>query len=785
MPKESSFNARGRGSYASQACNICRAKKVKCNGAKPVCGSCYASGRDAECTWGRDSPVRKPRTEAHFEALRKRADALQAYVDLLEGFLAKCVCQDVSAHAQHRPDQASGYCSEKEMSDSDPETLEDEDITQELCVPSRNLTLDDISGGLLHRGTTAPLRFLPKAAEDEEPGLIMGEPCSYGSYVLLVDGVDTSGYDPNCDWARHLPHEVCLSDYSLRILDLSFKFFTMHSFRIIPFLFLRDMHRALSVPRTQRTPKTSFYSPMLHNALLGISAIFSDDPRVRDPNARRCFIRAAKSYFEAECKKPSFSLVHALSMIANFHVNECEFILGDLYFGMSTRISQSLGLEMDSSAWVRSGLISNEEQTARNWAHWTVFSVDLCWTLCAGREFGRDLSRLATPLPFVIAEVDQAPWHHPPSNIPPQPGFLTLSFNASSSLLLIGRKIADLVCVARYQSRLIVRFTLTWSSLELNTWKDQLPPELDITLSNRAKSTPQRLMLHCMYWWLSIVLHRPFSNRRTRSPPASDKCVDHVKLCRRAADNIMELLQTWSALYTLRYAPQTMLQVIFGAGTVYVLLAVHATSSLRIAQVSLKTSLASAELCLQYLSDIGASWGCASYMGEILRSLMQNKLQPIIARRSAIPAEIPSESKLESRHSPPTAAPRPVPGRFRTCAVALSQDDPVLSDAAAPTMNPPSAPYMPIPAAYGNDEERYNSGFDSFGDELDLGVFDAHGEPGMSASRVDETYLDTMPWMAWNSSAVWEDGAWGVWRGNLSPDYINMPTSTTASSAMV
>jgi hypothetical protein len=67
MPKDIAFNVRGRGSYASQACNVCRLKympfhlseemfnggfffgrKIKCDGNKPVCGSCDASGRDGE-----------------------------------------------------------------------------------------------------------------------------------------------------------------------------------------------------------------------------------------------------------------------------------------------------------------------------------------------------------------------------------------------------------------------------------------------------------------------------------------------------------------------------------------------------------------------------------------------------------------------------------------------------------------------------------------------------------------------------------------------------------------
>jgi hypothetical protein len=67
-------------------------------------------------------------------------------------------------------------------------------------------------------------------------------------------------------------------------------------------------------------------------------------------------------------------------------------------------------------------------------------------------------------------------------------------------------------------------------SLELNNWKSQLPPELDITLYNRVNSTPQRLILHCMYWWSFILLHRPFFDPRARSIQSSDPKIDHVKV---------------------------------------------------------------------------------------------------------------------------------------------------------------------------------------------------------------------------------------------------------------
>jgi len=141
-------------------------------------------------------------------------------------------------------------------------------------------------------------------------------------------------------------------------------------------------------------------------------------------------------------------------------------------------------------------------------------------------------------------------------------------------------------------------------------------------------------MMHCTYWWFFILLHRPFYHRRPRPLHSSDREIDHVKLCKRAAENIVELLGTWRTLYSLRYSPITLVQTAFSAGTIYLLVAVQAATGLRVAQESLKHSLSQAQLCVHYLLEIGKSWHCANNIAEILRNLLQEQLKPILDRRS-------------------------------------------------------------------------------------------------------------------------------------------------------
>ncbi|EDR01153.1 uncharacterized protein LACBIDRAFT_312485 [Laccaria bicolor S238N-H82] len=640
-----------RGPYSAQACNICRRKKTKCDNQRPVCGHCFKSGREAECSWAREPIVRKARTEALFESMQKNIEALREYANHLEKLLDKCCREhggDIdTSYLRLRPTDAMW-----DMADHIPERIEEtgagsdsenESPVRELCIPTRNLNLEE-GGFLLAHGNTAVFRFVQVPLPVEGPSrfpAIAENPDA--TYILLADGVDDSHYNPNFDWSRHLPSNVLLDRRSHdKALDLLFKFFTSWCLRIVPALFLRDMYRALAVPRSHTPPKTPHYSPMLHNALVALGTAFLDDPNIRDLKSRRCFADTAKCYLEVECQKPQLSVVHALDFLAAFHASQGDQTLGFLYFGMSARMGQALGLGVDCSDWVKLGLIDETERLDRNWAHWTTFSQDVCWSLYVGRDFCvTSPLNSSVPVPFVDTDLDEMPWSHPPAGIPPQANNISKTFAVTCELLMIARRIMDVVF--RLQTWTCLLLTVFFISIKLNTWKSSLSPEVDISIASRSTATPHRLMLHLTYWWLFILLHRPFFHRRAKLIRSTDKEIDHVKLCKRAAKNIMELLATWRSLYTLRYTPITLAQAVFSAGTVYLLWGVQATSGTRLARNELETALDQQKLCHQYLVEIGKSWQCATNIAGILKNLMQEQLKPVLERRQLVPRVVEDE----------------------------------------------------------------------------------------------------------------------------------------------
>ncbi|KAF7360526.1 Zn(2)-C6 fungal-type domain-containing protein [Mycena venus] len=609
--------------------------------------------------------------------------------------LARCACQDVSSQLQFRPQQPGEHSEKEAESETDALDL-DEGITRELAVPMEHLKarysiqflrileivlrrsqLDDRSGGLLLNVIAAPtitggMNTTPRVQQVvENPN---------ASYVLQVEGIDVSRSHPKIDWSRHLPPDVILERREHdKVLDLSFKFLTMWTFRIIPSLFLRDMYRALSVPRSKEPPRTPHYSPMLHNAILSLSLAFSDEPYLRDPKTRLCFATAAKSLHELHAyTKADLSTVQAMAFLGSFYSDFGERIPAELYFGMSNRLGMTLGLGLDATPWAEAGLIEIDEIKWRNWSYWTLFCLDALWALYFGWDLGGP-SRRSSPMPFVDSDMDQVPWYYAPANIPPQPNYLTLAFFETSALFLISRQISELVNNLRpstQQNAAQVEAQIAKIDLELNKWKRQLSPQLDITLENRASSTPQRLMLHLTYWWCSLTLHRPLFNSPAQRIQHSNPEVDHIKLCLDAAENILELVETWSSLYTLRLAVLTIQGVVFSAGTVFLLCALQATAGPRIEHDKLQAMLAQVQTCISYLHEMGNTWPSAMRTGNMLQAILNDRLRPVITRRLAhrgvqifagatLDRAIPAAPAMPQGHEtdlPAEAVPSYVPG---------------------------------------------------------------------------------------------------------------------------
>jgi hypothetical protein len=87
----------------------------------------------------------------------------------------------------------------------------------------------------------------------------------------------------------------------------------------------------------------------------------------------------------------------------------------------------------------------------------------------------------------------------------------------------------------------------------------------------------------------------------------------------------MALLESWNSRFSLRYVPLTLGQVIFSAGTVFLLSIEHATTG-QPTSFSLHDSCTQLDLCIEYLSEVGKSFSAARQVREILKKLRQTQV---------------------------------------------------------------------------------------------------------------------------------------------------------------
>lgn len=99
----------------------------------------------------------------------------------------------------------------------------------------------------------------------------------------------------------------------------------------------------------------------------------------------------------------------------------------------------------------------------------------------------------------------------------------------------------------------------------------------------------------------------------------------------------MNILGIWDEKFSLRYVPITLVQVVFCAGTVFVLSAVQATSGPRLGRVTLSTALSQVDQCIRYLSIVGKSWECANRVADILSGVLHDQLKPRLLMRPLDP----------------------------------------------------------------------------------------------------------------------------------------------------
>ncbi|BGP02993.1 hypothetical protein NBRC10513v2_006720 [Rhodotorula toruloides] len=612
---------------ATRACQQCRRRKSKCDGKSP-CSTCTLY--HDTCAYSGETDGRKPASKSYVTALEER-------VKVLEALLTQAGVSDDAATlegAVDRGDDGAGL-GEGVQADLgldrlklDEETLEftnygPTSAFQHLPEPLASPNNDDSRA--LSQSPGAPSSAQTTSFFRRRASTLNAASPPFPSYRAATSPLPSGPLD----WQRNLPSAIAQKwDAELHedLLVRFFRYFNGWCHWVEEAAFRHDLAVCLTIDPSRPTPpvRTSAYSPLLHNALLSLACSLSDGERLRDRSDAKELSGRAKALVEDEGERPMLSTLQGLLLLGSYHSGNGLQGLGYLYSGIAFRMSHTLGLGIDASAYVSRGLLTEETRNARDRVMWCAYVQDKLWSSYVGRNPSILRNIIEIALPVVDIDCDKEPWSPLPaagdSPTKPLSSLLSSTFHWTCRLAVIEEKILVLVYALRvqlYSAQVLNR--VSELHLELETWASSLPVDLRIAPQTSKPPPPHVCMLNCMYQFCIILLHRPYYVRHNspNNVPINDSA---IKRCNSAATRIVALFELYQRSPGLRYAPISATQIAFAAATTHLLALVNADAA---AQKKRATDAREAtRSCSRILREMGRAWPCAVQTADIFDGLV-------------------------------------------------------------------------------------------------------------------------------------------------------------------
>ncbi|WVW84475.1 hypothetical protein I302_106509 [Kwoniella bestiolae CBS 10118] len=630
-----------RGNHTSRACDNCRRRKIRCDGQFPQCGVCRE--RDCPCEY-KDEDKRKTHQE-HMEELNNRMDRFEKLIeDLLRNSANASGASNQHAIPPLQPSTAvngdvrqidpmvpiPGDSGMNEAGPSNWATVQHiPDVSTSTFQEQSDPGVSPVASSKLRNlgGTGGYERF--QRVEESAGALLQYGPTSLWTVTspretrneLSPDLIELGSGDW-IDWSHNLPEALNLSrTIHDQIIEYFSAFYAPWGISVDIPSFLVDLNRCNLVrANTQSRPqqsRTASYSPLLHCCViyLGLRLIKHEYPSLMK-TYESVFIKHGMNLLLEECDHTALSslraynlfstCVHFVRMSSNenaFNAVHRQFATGYLYSGMAIAGVHALGLNINCAEYVSRGLISEKERNLREYAFWTIYISDTLRALAAGRQpMFPDHSEV--PVPTIDATMDETLWVTP--SISPGSGIgvrsmRSTTFHWMARLARICRSILEnLYSPASRSTR--QDDSIDTVSLKLDDWYKRFPLRpIEIT------PLPHILLLH-MYYHLSVIfVHRPFYRGHRMGSAAR---------CNTAAVHILELLHIFKRTHQIRYAHHNMINVIFGAATIFLL---------QIAEPSSTTDgeehKRNFDQCVDFMAELSLTWVEAGITRNILIAL--------------------------------------------------------------------------------------------------------------------------------------------------------------------
>lgn len=364
----------------STACIACRKRKSKCDGALPSCAAC-ASVYGTECVYDPNSDHRRK----------------GVYKDKVDSSKAQNSTLQILIEAILNGTEDAAFTIVKKMRTCDSlDTVAEQIINNEL--EDENAAASDASGGPDADVLTGVQGERDLARKMGELRLDNGSVRFFGgtSHLIYTDAPTESindepdteeaafGNDPITTWTRVTDDPKLITHLMDKYFCYHYPYFTTLSRR----MFERDYRRGKA---SLAYDGTVYCSSLLVNTMLALGCHFTDIPEAYGvPGDSRTkgdhFFNEAKRLIveNSEYEKPRLVTVQALALMSVREAGCAREARGWVYSGMSFRMAQDIGLNLESESLEKDRLTEHEID-ARRITFWGCFLFDKAWSNYLGR----------------------------------------------------------------------------------------------------------------------------------------------------------------------------------------------------------------------------------------------------------------------------------------------------------------------------------------------------------------------------------------------------------------
>ncbi|KAJ7590742.1 fungal-specific transcription factor domain-containing protein [Mycena floridula] len=549
-----------------RACEVCRKRKVKCNGQDP-CSYCVTSGKKCSFTESGDNGVfsrqqgnsvdnRLARVEENIQKMLPMTRAFEAWMQANKHSMTFPFQEPKAGPSQrplspYKPSAAVQHLVHR--SSGSPLSHRDSDESQEPENWSdrfSHLTKDSY-GNLRYTGGTSSFMLVDALTSLRTPN------ASPSSVLSSSTDIQLPFFHPGKRFHAHeaLPRPETLKYPPAAVADdlVTIYFFRIH--KTFPIL-----HQHLFVDRyTQAMKAYQAGTPSTDHAFLAsMFAVFAcgaclrsrerSQEKHKDPQRSTSNDYEGMEYYEKAqllfwmgSGGSQVEHVQCLALLAICNANWNTLAQSWIKAGQAIRRAQDLGLHRVT----RRSSLSDFEKELRRRIWWCVYGLDKVLSIALGRPCGAHDDDCNIEMPTELDDT-QLLDSSDGKTVIPDPSSYMVGYIALLRIYVIAGKISRLV---QFEDHDLIKQNMAVLDNELNVWYNTLPAS--IRVSSNTSDNPQMLIL-CLitffvYYSSIINLHRPFiPDQLTTSSDLTSfgHCLTAARSCIKIGELTQQILPT-------------------------------------------------------------------------------------------------------------------------------------------------------------------------------------------------------------------------------------------------